>query len=65
MPREPTTHFKKTDWEALAKNLQAALEKEIEVSDLLERELNAAVEALYAHKLAIRYLKERNGNDPV
>ena len=59
------SHFKKTDWEALAKNLQTALEKEIEVSDLLERELNAAVEALCAHTLAIRYLKERNGNDPV
>lgn len=55
----------KTDWEALAKNLQLALEKEIEVSDLLERELNAAIEALHAHTLAIRYLKERNGNNPV
>ena len=60
-----TSRSEKTDWETLAKNLQLALEKEIEVSDLLERELNTAIEALYAHKLAIRYLKERNGNDPV
>lgn len=55
----------KTDWEALAKNLQLALEKEIDESEILQRELDAAIEALYAHTLAIRYLKERNGHDPV
>lgn len=55
----------KTDWEALAKNLQVALEKEIEESDRLQKELNSAIEALVAYTLAVRYLRNNNGHDPV
>jgi hypothetical protein len=60
-----TFHSDRTDWESIAKALQEALETEIDESERLQRELNTAVEALYAHTLAIRYLKERNGHDPV
>lgn len=59
------TSRSKTDWEALARNLQLALEKEIDESEILQRELDAAIEALYAHTLAIRYLRNKNGHDPV
>jgi hypothetical protein len=55
----------KNDWKALAQNLQVALETEIDESERLQRELNAAIEILFAHTLAIRYLREKNGNDPV
>ena len=60
-----TSHFSKTDWEALARNLQTALETEIDESERLRNELDYTIEILFAHSLAIRYLREKNGNDPV
>ena len=60
-----TSHFSKTNWEALARNLQTALETEIDESERLRRELDTTIEILSAHTLAIRYLKEKNGHDPV
>lgn len=60
-----TFHSDRPDWEAIAKALQKSLEKEIDESEILQRELDAAIEALYAHTLAIRYLRNKNGHDPV
>jgi hypothetical protein len=60
------------DWEALAKNLQKALEKEIDEHEFLQKKHDILLDradritaALFKAQGVIEYLEEKNGNDPV
>lgn len=72
-PKKRGRPAKKTvDWEKLAKQLQAALEKEMDESELLElryRELeekaDLITENLFKAQGVIEYLEEKRGHNPV
>ena len=50
------------DWEALAKNLQLALEREIDDGEQLQKKVNMLSETVLKLMGVIEYLELKNGN---
>lgn len=58
-------NLNKVDWEALAKNLQQALAKEMKENEMLEADNIALTRGAIKLEGIIQYLESKFGNDPV
>ena len=60
--RPPKTVERTVDWEALAKNLQAALERQIDENEQLEKQKDQLSSNILKLIGVIEYLELKNGN---
>lgn len=60
--RPPKTVERTVDWEALAKNLQLALEKEVDETEQLQKKVDQLSANVLKLMGVIEYLELKNGN---